>query len=106
ELPRPLAAILDAQEEIRARKAVANLHLLVREVTGNRVRLETSISVDEDGLGQSEDAATYASYRINGGKFDAEDGVDRGPFSGVLLLGPFLKEQVVMANGTPVAAGD
>ncbi len=74
----------------RLRAAVANVRAVVRATTGGRVDLVPTITVDDeparfDDLAAEED---YVRLRINGGRFDAEDGVDRGPFSGVLLVAP------------------
>ena len=88
----------------RVRAAVENLRAIVRATTQGRVDLVPTVTVDEEPM----DAArleTELPLRMNGGKFDAEDGVDRGPFSGAIVVAPE-NLGLGLASGTPYASLD
>ena len=77
----------------RLRAALRNVQAIVRETSGGRLDLVAAVSIEEDAfeIAAPETSDTVEEYlrpRINGGVFDAEDGVDRGPYSGVLVVAP------------------
>lgn len=106
-LRAPRAIEADGIKRIRA--AVENVRAILRATTGGRVDLVPTVSVDEDTIRPSEVEGSL-SLRMNGGKFDAEDGVDRGPFSGALVVVPGRSRLSNRASGrvsaTPYAVLD
>ncbi|RYG42677.1 hypothetical protein EON79_18415, partial [bacterium] len=93
----------------RVRTAIRNAQAIVREGSAGRIDLALAFVTEEESLNLANpeaDLPRYLGPRINGGRFDAEDGVERGPYSGILVVAPGVREAAVTVNGTPVRALD
>ncbi|RYG87409.1 HEAT repeat domain-containing protein, partial [bacterium] len=93
----------------RTRTALRNVQSIVRDASGGRLDVSLAIAPEEEPLDLSSGESAIADYvrtRINGGLFDAEDGIDRGPYSGVLVVEPGAPSVSTVVAGTPIRTVD
>ena len=77
----------------RVRRALTQLRALVADETKGAVDLRFDVSEETealsiDGGDLPEVVQSYLETRINGGRYEAEDGVFRGPYQSVLVVHP------------------
>ncbi len=111
---RPRFANFEEPHLENIRQSLRRLEAEVAVATGGELRLVTEISTEPERLFDDSTPGRppvgpvflkrYLEARFNGGSYEAEDKVYRGPYDGVLVLTPALSEssQATMLNGTPV----
>lgn len=93
----------------RIRRALPQLRALASHLSNGSVSLSFDIAEDPEMLSihggdLSDVVRRYLEPRINGGRYDAEDGVYRGPYQSVVVVHPVGEEptQELEVQGTPV----
>jgi HEAT repeat protein len=99
---------LFAPQVTETNESIARLSATLPAVTGGNLTIESSVTVEDEPLraapGQSiaDVVGAYLAPRINGGEYQAEDRVYRGPFDMVVVVAPYGRTQPFIVNGTPV----
>jgi HEAT repeat protein len=97
---------LDDNQLLEATLAIRRLQAEVSRATEGKVQLISEIAVEHESLEGRNDEDLYAPYlapRINGGLFEAEDKVYRGPYHGIIAISPeILPAQFAPLNGIPL----
>ena len=101
---------LETPDVDRIQRAVKLLALIVQSET-HGIQLQTDVSIEQDPViqkGRTLDQIVqdFAAPRFNGGNFQADDKVYRGPYAGVLCIVPEsdAPTKYLSVNGTPLAA--
>jgi HEAT repeat protein len=113
---RPNNAWMQFDRTEDARRAVRRVQAWIAKETNGAVRLVPEIVVEEetirDEAGEESKpfdvdfAQEYLAPRVNGGLYDAEDGVYRGPYHSVVYVLPGYADSIrslTIVNGTPTA---
>lgn len=99
-----------SQQVVRIRRALPQLRALVAHLSGGAVNMTFDV-VEEPEL-MTLDGGDFGSFirrylepRINGGRYEAEDGVFRGPYQSVFVVHPLGGEPspIFEVQGTPVS---
>ena len=97
---------LDDNQLLEATLAIRRLQAEVSRATDGKIQLVSEITVEHEGLeGQSlEDLySPYLAPRVNGGLFEAEDKIYRGPYHGITVITPeILPGRFAPLNGIPL----
>ncbi len=92
----------------RVRRALVQLHTLAAALSKGSCNLVLDISEENDTLTTDRGALSkvvekYLAPRFNGGRYDAEDGVFRGPYQSVIVIHPLGGEgREIEVHETPV----
>jgi HEAT repeat protein len=94
---------LETPDLDRINRAVGLLQQIVRSETGGALKIEPQITVDSEPLivgprTLEQAIGDYVSPRANGGKYEAEDKIYRGPYQSIFVLDPVHGEEI--ANQT------
>ncbi len=76
----------------RIKRALTQLRARVADLTKGRVNMVFDLAEEKEALTNDRDlpavVARYLTPRINGGRYDAEDGLFRGPYQSVFVVHP------------------
>lgn len=107
----PSHPILDPATIARIRRAVPQAQALIAHLTGGQVALNVDVVLDEEPVlldreSFAEVLTRYLRPKINGGRYDAEDNVFRGPYGNVFVLHPLsvAAPANLQVQNTPVEA--
>lgn len=103
----PRRAALEETDAARAVAAILRLPAIVAAATDGKVRLQLDVTTDEVPVPETAGwVERYVGPRVNEGRYEAEDKVERGPFESVIVVRPGVGTLTLApraSGATPVA---
>ncbi len=110
---RQKRATIESSQLLQIRESVARLEALVAAQTDGAIKVVTDLQIENEWMRESgtspfgvDFAARYFEARINGGTYESEDKIFRGPFHSAIYVLPgslFAALPDAVVNDTPVS---